>query len=140
MFALWDRSSGLTCTATLGTAIAPVSAEMAITRQSLTRFWVVVALAATVSGCSVSVGDKYMKQSEVEAKAAEALAQSKNLPVSSVPPITCPGDLKGKVGTTMTCSIGTPPKVYDVNLNVTRFDEKTDQVYFDVKVANTPRP
>lgn len=100
---------------------------------------VVALLAVTAAGCSVSVGDKYMKQSEVQTKAAEALAQSKKLPLSSVPPISCPGDLKGKVGTTMVCSIGMPPKVYDVNIKVTKVDDNTDQIYFDISVAKTPR-
>ena len=112
---------------------------MKIHRTALATGSVAVITALAAAGCSVSVGDKYMKQSEVQTKAAEALAQSKNLPVSSVPPISCPGDLKGKVGTTMTCSIGTPPKVYDVNLKVTKVDDSSNQIYFDISVAKTPR-
>jgi len=99
----------------------------------------VFAAVLAVTGCSVSLGDKYMKQGDVQTKAAEALAQLKNLPLSSVPPISCPGDLKGKVGATMTCSIGTPPRVYDVNLKVTSVNDTTDQIYFDVNVAKAPR-
>lgn len=113
---------------------------MKVIPKAMTVGGLAAAVVVALTGCSISAGDKYMKQSEVQTKAAEALAQSKNLPVSSVPPITCPGDLKAKVGTTMTCSIGTPPKVYDVKVTVTSVDDKTDQVYFDVKVAETPRP
>lgn len=103
---------------------------------------VAAAMAVTAIGCSaeVSVGDKYMKQADVQQQAAQALATAKNLPVSSVPPIKCPGDLKGKVGTTMVCAmeIGSPPKTYDVNLKVTSVTG--DKVNFDVQVAKTPRP
>lgn len=96
--------------------------------------------AFVAAGCSVSSGEKTMPKAEVEKQSAIELGKSVGVPASKVPPINCPGDLKAKVGATMTCVLGDPAgKTYDTLITVTRVDDKTNQVYFDIKVSKTPR-
>lgn len=110
--------------------------------QGSSRSFALAALAAcaVLAGCSASVGEEVVKKSEVEQQAIAQLAASKGIPLSQAPKLTCPEDLKAKIGATMTCSIGTPPgKVYDVFITVTSVNEDTKKVSFDIKVASTPR-
>jgi len=106
-----------------------------------TRITTVAAvLAAAATGCSVSLGEKTMPEAEVEKQAAIELGKKVGVPTDQVPPINCPDDLKAKVGTQMTCVIGDPGgKTYDTLITVTKVDESTDKVFFDIKVADTPR-
>ena len=66
-----------------------------------------VLVAAGVAGCggSVSVGND-VSQAEAEKQAATVIAEDVGVPVSEVPPIKCPGDLKAEVGTVMNCDFG----------------------------------
>ena len=96
--------------------------------------------AVAVAGCSVSAGEKTMSQADVEKQSAIELGKSVGIATEKVPPIKCPGDLKAKVGTTMTCVLGNPGgKTYDTLITVTKVDDSTDKVYFDIKVAKAPR-
>lgn len=82
-----------------------------------------------------------MKQADVEKEASTELGKLVGVPASQVPPLKCPGDLKAKVGEKMTCLLGEPGgKTYDTFVTVTKVDESTKKVFFDVKVAKTPRP
>jgi hypothetical protein len=69
---------------------------------------VIVAVAAggwLAVGCSahVSIGETpAVSRHDVETEVATTLARQQNQPV---PKVVCPGDLKGKVGTVMYCSL-----------------------------------
>lgn len=54
---------------------------------------------------SVSTGSSVSK-AEAEKQAKVTIAQEVQVPVSKVPPINCPGDLKAKVGAKMVCQFG----------------------------------
>lgn len=97
---------------------------------------VAAAAAFAIAGC----GEKYMPQADVEKQSAIELGKVVGVPTSQVPPIKCPGDLKGEVGTKMTCVLGNPgQKQYDTYITVTKVNEDTNKVFFDIKVAKTPR-
>ena len=95
------------------------------------------ALSASIvflSACSgsVSVGsDPKMNKDEAEKQTRAALAKQ----YGSVPPVTCPGDLNGAKGSTMTCVIGPDQsgKSYDVLL--TSNGVNGDMVDFNIKVG-----
>ena len=98
------------------------------------------ALGSTLAIAGCGAGEKYMPQADVEKQSAIELAKVVGVPASKVPPIKCPGDLKAKVGTKMTCVLGNPgQKQYDTYITVTKVDEGSNQVFFDIKVAKTPR-
>ena len=95
-----------------------------------------VAGALVLSGC----GDLYMPEADVEKQSAVELAKTVGVPVSKVPPIDCPGDLKAVVGQKMTCVLGKAgARQYDTYITVTRVDKDKEAVFFDIKVADTPR-
>lgn len=97
--------------------------------------------ALAITGCSASTGTKSMARADVEKQSTVELARTVGVKPSEVPPIHCPGDLEAKVGNTMTCSLGGPPgKVFDVLITVTKVNDNTNRVFFDVKVAKQPRP
>ena len=89
-----------------------------------------------IAGC----GDSYMPQADVEKQSAIELGKVVGVPTSQVPPIKCPGDLKAVVGTKMTCVLGNPgQKQYDTYITVTKVNKDSNKVFFDIKVAKTPR-
>lgn len=101
---------------------------------------VIAATAATIAVAGCGSGEKYMPQADVEKQSAIELGKVVGVPTDKVPPIKCPGDLKAKVGTKMTCVLGQPGgKQYDTYITVTKVDENTNKVFFDIKVAKTPR-
>ena len=95
-------------------------------------FPLVALVAVTVAGCggSVSVGNN-VSQEEAEKQAATVIAEDVGVPVSEVPPIKCPGDLKGEVGTVMNCDFGpVDGKMGTAKLTVTSVEGS--KVGFDV--------
>ena len=79
----------------------------------------------------MSVGGN-VSEAEAEKQAKEVIAREVGVPVSEVPPLECPGDLKSEVGTVMTCDFGpVDGKMGTATLTVTSVDG-TD-VGFDVK-------
>lgn len=113
-----------------------------MTHRRFKSLFPMVAIVAALAfvGCSAGAGEEVVKKSEVEQQAITQLAASKGIPLSQAPKLTCPEDLKAKVGATLTCSIGTPPgKVYDVSIVVDSVDKETNKVNFNIKVADTPR-
>lgn len=70
------------------------------------RIWFPVSLAcgvALLAGCSVHVGGtKAVGKKQVEQEVSTELTKSVGQKPKSV---TCPGDLKAKVGTTMRCTL-----------------------------------
>ena len=94
----------------------------------------------SISACSASTGTKSMPRADVEKQSTIELARAVGVKTTQVPPIHCPGDLEAKVGNTMICSLGEAPgKIFDVLITVTKVNDKTDRVFFDVKVAKQPR-
>lgn len=101
---------------------------------------VIVTVAAgglLAGGCSAhaSIGGTTVPKHSVESEVATTLAKQKNQPV---PKVACPGDLKGKVGTVMYCSLTAqgPPSAYPVQLRVNPISGT--QVHFNIQVSETP--
>jgi hypothetical protein len=102
---------------------------------------VIVAVAAggwLAAGCSahVSIGETpAVSRHAVETQVATTLARQENQPV---PKVVCPGDLKGKVGTVMYCSLTAQGSdtIYPVKLRVD--SASGTQVHFHIEVSKTP--
>src|SRR5689334_6326634 len=97
----------------------------------------VAAAGLLAGGCSahVSIGGTTVARHSVENEVATTLAKQENQPV---PKVVCPGDLNGKVGTVMYCSLtaqGSTDK-YPVQLRVDSISG-TD-VHFNIQVSETP--
>ena len=99
---------------------------------------VIVAVGAggwLAAGCSahVSIGETpAVSRHDVETEVATTLARQENQPV---PKVVCPGDLKGKVGAVMYCSLtaqGSDP----VRLRVD--SASGTRVHFHIEVSKTP--
>jgi hypothetical protein len=90
------------------------------------------------AGCSVHVsvgGTPTVSRHDVETQVATTLARQENQPV---PKVVCPGDLKGKVGTVMYCSLTAQGSdtAYPVKLQVNSISGT--QVHFHIQVSETP--
>ncbi len=104
---------------------------------------VLVATAAggwLIAGCSVSahvsIGEPAaVPRHTVENEVATTLARQKHQPV---PKVTCPGNLKAKVGTVMYCSLTAQGSAttYPVKLQVNSVRGKT--AHFHIEVSKTP--
>jgi Domain of unknown function (DUF4333) len=103
---------------------------------------VIVAVAAggwLAAGCSahVSIGETpaMVSRHSVESEVATTLARQENQPV---PKVVCPGDLKGKVGTVMYCSLTAQGSdiAYPVRLRVD--SASGTRVHFHIEVSKTP--
>ncbi|HJY71410.1 MAG TPA: DUF4333 domain-containing protein [Streptosporangiaceae bacterium] len=102
---------------------------------------VVVMMAAggwLVAGCSAHVsigGSSTVPKHSVETEVATTLARQENQPV---PNVVCPGDLNGKVGTVMYCSLTAQgaTTVYPVKVQVDSISGT--QVHFNIEVSQTP--
>ena len=86
-----------------------------------------------VAGCSV--GTPTVPKHNVENKVATILAKQENQPV---PKVVCPGDLTGKIGTVMYCSLTAQGEnvSYPVKLQVNSINGNT--VNFHIQVSTTP--
>ena len=84
----------------------------------------------------IGCGEKTFSKTDVETGSMEAL--SKKVGQQS-PQITCPNDMKAKVGEKMICSMPINAKTYDVAISVTSVGDNNIGNY-DVEVASTPRP
>jgi hypothetical protein len=95
---------------------------------------IVPAFIATIllSGC----GEKTFSKTDVETGSMEALTKKVGQPS---PQITCPDDMKAKVGEKMICSMQINAKTYDVTITVTSVGDDNIGRY-DVEVASAPRP
>lgn len=83
----------------------------------------------------VACGEGAVKKEDVEKIAMDQLTASAG---KQAPQVTCPGDLKAKVGTTMICTLPVDTKVYEVTLKVTSVEGNVTK--FDITVADNPRP
>ncbi len=102
---------------------------------------VIVAVAAggwLVAGCSahVSIGETpSVSRNTLQTQVANTLARQANQPV---PKVVCPGNLSGKVGTVMYCSL-TPQGstvTYPVKLRVN--STSGTQAHYSIAVSQTP--
>ena len=96
------------------------------------------AVGCLAAGCSAHVsigGTPAVSKSSVETEVATTLARQLKQPV---PKVTCPGDLTGKVGTVMYCSL-TPQgsaTTYPVKVQVDSISGT--KVNFSIVVSKTP--
>ena len=109
-------------------------------RHVLAAIVTVAAGGLLASGCSVHVsvggtGGTTVPKHSVETEVATTLAKQENQPV---PKVVCPGDLKGKVGTVMYCSLTAQGStvVYPVQVRVNSISGS--QVHFNIQVSETP--
>ena len=93
----------------------------------------VPALVATI--LLIGCGEKTFSKTDVETGSMEALSKKVGQPS---PQITCPDDMKAKVGEKMICSMPINSKTYDVTITVTSLDDTIG--HYDVEVATAPRP
>jgi hypothetical protein len=102
---------------------------------------VIVAVAAggwLAAGCSahVSIGETpAVSRHAVETQVATTLARQENQPV---PNVVCPGDLKGKVGTVMYCSLTAQGSTVAYPVQVRVNSISGSQVHFNIQVSETP--
>ncbi len=96
----------------------------------------VAAVSLSLAACSksVSVGEPAVPKEQVQ---TDAQAQLTKVVGQKLPPISCPADLKVKLGEKMICTVTLSGKPYDVTVTVTSV--KGTDAKFDVKVASTPR-
>ena len=87
------------------------------------------AAALVLPGCfskSDDAGDAgqvaFLTAAQVQDGARYVIDQRKGVKASSLKDLTCPGNLQGKVGTTMTCTLKSDGKTYDVVIKVTSVD------------------
>lgn len=99
------------------------------------RFMVVVGVGVTLAaaGCTFSTGNSVSK-AEVEKQISAQLASSVGQQPKSV---TCPGDLKAKVGTTMRCTLVTPQGT-NYGLTTTVTSVNGSDAKFSIKVDDHP--
>lgn len=99
-----------------------------------------LAMGAVLVGCSGSVhvgsADPEMSAEKVAALVSEKLASTTGQPK---PDIACPGDLVGKVGTTMRCKLtANDGSTLGVTVTVTSVDG--DQINFDLEADAAASP
>lgn len=96
--------------------------------------------ALALTACTITTGTPTLPASEVEEKATAALAEGQGIPLADMPPLECPSDLPAEVGASIVCVIGDPAQgnTYDVTITVETVEG--DDVGFDIKVADEPRP
>lgn len=95
---------------------------------------IVTALIATL--LLIGCGEKTFSKTDVETGSMEALSKKVGQPS---PQITCPNDMKAKVGEKMICSMPINSKIYDVTITVTSLGDNNIGNY-DAEVASAPRP
>lgn len=81
-----------------------------------------------LTACS---GGLSLDKATVEQKISEGYQQQKNVKPGSV---SCPGNLKGKVNTEMTCTMTVGGKKMDVKVVVTKVEG--NQIYFNWETKN----
>ncbi|GGK41324.1 DUF4333 domain-containing protein [Nocardia camponoti] len=88
-----------------------------------------LAITFAVAGCSFEIGGAKVNEADLERSVSETLSTKIGTPVSEV---DCPGDLSGKVGTTMRCTITVDGEQLGTNVTVTAVDG--DIVNYDIAV------
>jgi multidrug efflux pump subunit AcrA (membrane-fusion protein) len=102
---------------------------------------VVIAAAAggwLVAGCSAHVsfgGPSAMSRNAVQTDVATTLARQAHQPV---PTVVCPGNLQGKVGTVMYCSLTAQGSTTAYPVRVQVYSTSGSHIYFHVEVSTTP--
>jgi hypothetical protein len=95
----------------------------------------VLALPFTVAGCEASIGSKSVKKTDAEKTIAEKLtAQFGSAPNS----VTCPNNLKAKVGESMDCDVAATEGSGVAKISVT--EVKGSSVNFDIEYTGEDAP
>lgn len=89
-----------------------------------------IAAVALLAGC----GEPEVSKGDVEQTSMKILSASVG---KEAPPITCPGNLKAKVGASLTCAMEIDGKTHDVDVKVTSVEGSTAN--FHVSVSDKPR-
>jgi hypothetical protein len=96
-----------------------------------------VAVGALLVGCSASAGvEKKLSADKLATEVSEQLAATTGQPK---PDISCPEDLKGKVGTTTRCKL-TAGDGSTLGVTVTVKSVDGDKINFDIKADDTASP
>ncbi|GAB3709286.1 DUF4333 domain-containing protein [Mariniluteicoccus flavus] len=74
-----------------------------------------IASAFALSACSFSFTTAKVKASDIQTKVSTEIKAQTGKDAS----VSCPGDLEGKVGATLTCQAAVNGRTYPVNINVT---------------------
>ena len=106
-------------------------------RHVLAAIVTVAAAGLLAGGCSahVSIGGTTVPRHSVENEVATTLAKKENQPV---PKVVCPGDLKGKVGTVMYCSLTAQGSTTTYPVKVHVDSTSGGKVHFNIQVSKTP--
>jgi hypothetical protein len=107
-------------------------------RRVLALFVTVAVGGWLVAGCSAHVsigGTSTVPRHTVETQVASTLARQLKLPV---PKVVCPGDLKGKVGTVMYCSLTAQGASTNYPVKVHVDSISGTDVHFNIEVSQTP--
>ncbi|WP_040780283.1 DUF4333 domain-containing protein [Nocardia pneumoniae] len=86
-------------------------------------------LAAALTACSVSIGTARVAEADLEKSVKDTLTQKAGQEPDA---IDCPGDLTGKTGTTMRCTLTAGADNLGVTLTVTSVEG--DTVNYDIEV------
>ncbi|WP_280263957.1 DUF4333 domain-containing protein [Nocardia abscessus] len=86
-------------------------------------------LAAALTACSVSVGTPKVQEADLEKSVKDSLTEKVGQEPDS---IDCPGDLTGKEGATMRCTLTAGADTLGVTLTVTSVEG--DTVKYDIEV------
>ena len=98
----------------------------------------VAAMGCLAAGCSAHVsigGTPAVSKGSVQTEVATTLARQLNQPV---PKVTCPGDLTGKVGTVMYCSLTAQGSAVTYPVKVQVDSISGTKVNFSIVVSKTP--
>ena len=106
------------------------------TGRRITASLAACAAVAALTSCSFSASTgKSVKKADVEKQIADQLAANVGQRPTSV---TCPDNLKAKVGTTMRCTLDSSGTKYGLTVTVTSIKDNT--VNFNIKVDEKPAP
>ena len=94
-----------------------------------------VAVALTFVGVACSGGTPAVSRQSVQTEVATTLARQENQPV---PKVVCPGDLGGKVGTVMYCSLTAQGSTTAYPVKVQVDSISGTRAHFSIQVSQTP--
>ncbi|MBF6138187.1 DUF4333 domain-containing protein [Nocardia otitidiscaviarum] len=98
--------------------------------RALSAFVFVLGVALAATACSVSIGgDPVVEETELENSIKQTLTDQVGVAPDA---IDCPGDLRGKEGTTMRCTLTAGADTLGLTVTVTGTDG--DTVNYDVQV------
>ncbi len=90
----------------------------------------------TLTGCSASFGgDPSLSKATLEKGITDALEKSVGKRPDSV---TCPGEVKAKVGESIRCELSSGSSKYGLTATVSSYDKDAKSAGYDIKVDQKP--